>query len=182
MYGGELILPHATFIIESLITIPRRNRTLSRYHNLTRNASRAFFLRSHNITKSKSFNISEQQRLYELFLAQRMQNHSHSDLLRPGNRMNYSHQSRSSNNVTHSIQQQYHNAHQVPIQGEHSRYFNATRLQRSHQQSHPKPLKKGEQWRHFNGTQFQRQNHKPYLELKPMGGQRRSSINKNSIR
>ena len=180
MYGGELILPHATFIIESLITIPRRNRTLSRYHNLTRNASRSFFLRSHNMTKSKSFNMSEQQRLYESFLAQRTQNYSRSNLLRSSNMMSYSRQSRSSNNMT-QIRQQYHNAYQAPLQGQHSRHFNASQLQRSHQQSHPKPLK-GEQWRHFNGSQFQRQNHKPYLELKPVGGQRRNSVSKNSIR
>ena len=150
MYGGELILPHATFIIESLTTTPRRNRTyMSRYHSLTRNASRSYFLRSHNLTKSKSFNISHQQRLYESFLAQRRQNYSHSSLqLRPSN-MSHSyynnmvrgHKPRSYN-VTR-IRQQPYNAHQ---ETKHSRYFNATRLRRSHQQNHQEPSKGG-QWR-----------------------------------
>ncbi len=172
MYGGELTLPYATFIIENMMPAPapKRNRTyLSRYHNLTRNASRTFFRRAHNITKSKSFNVSEQQRLYESFLAQRKQNYSRA-------RSNtYSHRSRSSNMT--QVQQQYHNARQVPIQSQQSRYLNATQFRRTNQQSHQKPLQ-GEQWRSLNGTQLQRQYHKPRLEPKHVGGQSRNSVSK----
>lgn len=189
MYGGELILPYATFIIESMTPAPRRNRTyLSRYHNLTRNASRTFLRRSHNITKSKSFNMSEQQKLYGSLLAQRKQNYSRSNLPRPNNMMTYSHQSRSSNNMT-QIRQRYHNGRLVPIPGQQSRHFNATQLRRPSQQSKQKTLSGREQWRYLNGTQLQRQYHKPHLEVKPMnlevkpmGEQRRNSVSKNSVR
>lgn len=173
MYGGQLILPHATFIIESLLTTPKRNRTyISRYHNITRNASRAFFIRSHNITKSRPFNISEQQKLYELFLAQKAQNYSRS------NHLLSSHQSRSSNNVTGQMRPR---ARQVYVQSE---YTNSTQIQRSHQQSQQQKPLKGGQRRPLNGTQFQRQNHNPHLELKPVGAQRqsRNPVSKSSIR
>ena len=186
MYGGELILPYATFIIESMTPAPSRNRTyLSRYHNLTRNASRTFFRRSHNITKSKSFNISEQQKLYGSLLAQRKQNYSRSNLPRSNNTMTYSHQSRSSNNMT-QIRQQYHNGRQAPVQGQQSRHFNVTQLRRPSQQGHQKTLSGGEQWKYLNRTQIRRQYyHKPHPEvkpMKPMGEQRRNSVSKNSVR
>ena len=178
MYGGELILPHATFIIESLMTTPRRN--ISRYYNLTHNASRSFFLRTHNITRSKSVIVSKRERLHESYLAQRGKNYSRFNLPRPSNRMNYSHQSRSSNinNMT-QLRRNHHSALQAPIQGKQSKYLNATaQVQRSHQLSQLKQLKE-EQWKHLNGSygaQLQRQNHKPHIDLKPVGGQRRNSV------
>lgn len=187
MYGGELILPHATFIMESLMKIPRRNRTyISRYRSLTRNASRSYFIRMHNITKS-SINISDQQRTYGSFIAQRKQSYSHSNPQLRINNMTHSYmyhnvmlksqKSRSYKNIT-VMQQRYYNAHQ---EAKHLRYFNATQLQTSYKQSYQQPSK-GEQWRSFNGTQFWRQNNKPHLELKLKGGHGNNPVNKNSIR
>lgn len=137
MYGGELPLPHATFVVESMTATLKRNRTyLSRYHNLTRNASRLYFLRSQNIT-------SHQQRLHNSLLAKRWQSYSHSNMLKYGNLNQLS-------NLVKTHQSRLTNSHQQYYDSSQNRNINTSKFRKSHKKTYSMEA----HLRNFNETEF----------------------------